>query len=190
MATPIGHALAGYAVYCASAGALRQDRWAFLGLCAGMALAPDLDFVPGIVLGQPVLYHQGISHSLGAALGVSLGLAVLYGRRRGTVRANWGRFFLAYASHLILDLFGQDSRPPYGMPLFWPLDDGHYQAPFPIFWGIEHARSASTPTGEWIAAIFQPHNLAVVGLEVVVIFPVVLFIWSMQRTVLETGSMR
>ena len=36
------------------------------------ANAPDLDFVPGILLGDPGAYHHGISHSLGFALMVAV----------------------------------------------------------------------------------------------------------------------
>jgi len=35
---------------------------------AFMAVAPDLDFIPGIIVGKPTLYQQGLSHSLGFAV--------------------------------------------------------------------------------------------------------------------------
>jgi membrane-bound metal-dependent hydrolase YbcI (DUF457 family) len=176
MATPIGHALAGYAVYRTRAVALRDDRRALLALCLVMAIAPDFDFLPGILGGQPALYHQGISHSLGFALVMSFGLAVVY-RHKGGVIANWGQFSLAYVSHLVIDAFGPDGRPPYGIPFFWPISDRYYLAPVQIFWGVHHASSASTTTEAWFVAIFHPYNLGAIGIEVVVMVPVILLIW-------------
>jgi inner membrane protein len=174
MATPIGHALGGYAVFLAYPNTGRRDRLRLLGLCIMMAIAPDLDFVPGILKGQPPLYHQGISHSLGFAVLASLVLAVVYSLRNGTMKVDWSLFFFAYLSHLVIDLFGVDGRPPYGIPVFWPLTHASYLAPFRIFAGVHHASSASDPTGEWIANVFHPANIRVIGIEVLVMAPVVL----------------
>ena len=63
MATPVGHALAGLAIGALTARrdadarppvgspSLSPGRWLLLG--AVFAVAPDLDFVPGIVAGAP-----------------------------------------------------------------------------------------------------------------------------------------
>src|SRR5688500_4075005 len=77
MATPVGHSLAGYAVYrsCAARESLRPMH--ALLLCIVMANLPDVDFLPGILAGRPALYHQGITHSLAAALLVPLAAAGL-----------------------------------------------------------------------------------------------------------------
>jgi inner membrane protein len=180
MASPVGHGLLGYAVYRGTGSAKREDRRTLLWLCVFLAIAPDFGFIPGIVLGQPALYHQGVSHSLGFALIVSLGAAVVYSLHRGTLWANWGRFFLAYASHLLLDIFGPDRRPPYGIPLFWPISDAHYLAPFQIFWGVRHAKETSTTTGEWVTGILTPYNLGAIGLEALVMLAVILLLQGAQ----------
>ena len=83
MATPIGHALAGYAVYVG--GSSSQSRTSILfWFCLLMAIAPDFDFIPGILQGQPNLYHQGVSHSLGAGLFVSFAAALIIGKRKAS----------------------------------------------------------------------------------------------------------
>ena len=178
MATPIGHGLAGYLVYRGSCGDRREDKRTLLYLCLFMSIAPDLDFLPGIFLGQPALYHQGISHSLGFAFLASFGLALLYSRRR-TLLADWGRFFMAYSSHLIMDFFAPDGRPPYGLALFWPISGNHYLAPFPLFWGVHHVGETSASTTEWVISLFNLHNLGAMGVEIglllMVIFLVNLF---------------
>jgi inner membrane protein len=186
MASPIGHGLMGYAVYRVTASAKREDRRTLLGLCLFLAIAPDFDFVPGLILGQPALYHQGISHSLGFALIVGFGVAAAYSLNKGTIWADWGRFFLAYASHPIMDMFGPDRRPPIGIPLFWPLSDTYYLAPLQIFWGVHHAKATSATTGEWITGVFTAHNLAAIAVEVLVMFPLILLVryglsFSMSR---------
>jgi inner membrane protein len=176
VATPIGHALAAYAVYHFSAGTASENRRIFLGLCVLMAIAPDFDFIPGMFEGQPALYHQRISHSLGAAVVVSLVAALVYGMKTGEVCASWKWFFLAYASHLLLDFIGPDGRPPYGQPLFWPISSEYYFAPasLQLLWGVRHAKATSAITSEWISGILQPHNLGALSIEVLLTLPMVL----------------
>jgi membrane-bound metal-dependent hydrolase YbcI (DUF457 family) len=81
MATPLGHALAGYAVYNLAKAPQRSDGWGLPLLCVFMATAPDLDFLPGLLVGKPALFHQSITHSLGAAMLVSLGAAGVWSLR-------------------------------------------------------------------------------------------------------------
>jgi inner membrane protein len=181
MASPIGHALMGYAVYRATSSPKREDSRTLLWLCLGLAIAPDLDFVPGIVLGQPALYHQGISHSLGVAVVVSLGVALAYSLNRGTIWTDWGRFFLAYTSHLFIDMFGPDRRPPYGIPALWPFSDAYYQAPLRVFWGVHHAQETSTATGDWVSGILSLHNLGAIAIEVLVTLSLILLVQWVQK---------
>lgn len=175
MATPIGHALAGYAAYYLNAGIQPERRRTLFWWCLGMAIAPDLDFIPGILQGQPNLYHQGISHSVGMAFAASLIVAIVFFRKRSSWTA-WRFLFLAYLSHLAIDFFGPDGRPPYGQPLFWPLSDEYYLAPVPVFWGVTHAKTVSATSGEWITAVMNIRNLVAIVVEVVVLAPLVLLV--------------
>ncbi len=174
MATPIGHALAGYAVYGLRPGIHPEKRPLLLVLCLLLAVCPDLDFLPGILYGQPALYHQGISHSLGMATGVGLAVALLYSQTCRTVLTHWGLFTLAYASHLIIDVFGPDGRPPFGIPLFWPITDNYYLAPVQVFWGVHHAAQTSATTGAWLTGIMDLFNLGAIGIEIFIVLPLVL----------------
>ena len=83
-----------------------------------MANAPDLDFLPGILIGQPALYHQGLTHSLGFAVMASLGIAGIFSFKKKMFSVVFKVCFLSYASHLVIDIFGPDGRLPYGVPLF------------------------------------------------------------------------
>jgi inner membrane protein len=177
MATPLGHALAGYAVYNFTNAAQGRGDLSLTLLCVFMATAPDLDFLPGLLVGKPALYHQGITHSLGAALLASLAAAGVWGLRRRSFLAVFRCCFIAYLSHLILDLLGTDKRPPYGIPLLWPISNEHFVSPVPILLGVRHAATATTPTQEWALALLHPHNLAAIAWETIVVLP---FIWLGQ----------
>jgi inner membrane protein len=173
MATPIGHALAGYSIYLAGTSR-KSDRNILFWFCLLTAIAPDLDFIPGILQGQPNLYHQGLSHSLGAGLLASFAAALIV--NKGALWKKWSLFFVAYASHLTLDFFAPDGRPPYGQPLFWPISNEYYFAPpgLQLLWGVHHAKATSAATTEWLSGILHLHNLAAIGIEVLVTLPLVL----------------
>lgn len=145
------------------------------GLCSLLAISPDLDFLPGLLQGQPALYHQGISHSLGFAVSVSLFTALLYARGRAVMPLS-GLFFLAYASHLFMDILGEDIRPPYGIPLFWPLSEQYYLAPLQIFRGVRHVggASGSGTTAEWMKNVVDLYNLGTITIELGVLLPLIL----------------
>ena len=175
MATPICHSLAGYAVYGLARHGQAQRRPDLLLLCLFMANAPDLDFLPGIVMGSPALYHQEITHSLGCTLLVSLAVASIGHFRNRSFNTIFSLSGIAYLSHLVIDFFGVDSRPPYGIPLLWPISSSHYISPMPIFLGVHHIGSTLGSTLEWIKGILHPYNLRAIALEIVLMFPFVIF---------------
>jgi inner membrane protein len=174
VATPVGHSLAAYAVYnfFASRTGRKDCRWLLSSV--SVANAPDLDFVPGLFLGQPALYHQGITHSLSGAVAVGLLLAAIFYIRGESFRQVFGFFFLAYLSHLIIDLLGPDKRPPYGIPLFWPISDVYLISPVSLFWGMHHGGLVSTE--EWLDAIFSLTNLAAIAIEIAWLTPVIVLL--------------
>jgi membrane-bound metal-dependent hydrolase YbcI (DUF457 family) len=181
MPSPIGHAMAGYLVYRAGSAYKRPDHRPVLVLCLFMAVIADLDFLPGILYGHPLLYHEGISHSLGFAVGGGLLAATLYGiKTSGMFMANWSLFFLAYATHPIMDLFQPHKRPPFGIPFLWPGNEGAYISPFPIFWGFHHAAGPSDSTGEWISGMIDFYNVGAIGIEILVVLPMILAVRWLQ----------
>jgi inner membrane protein len=180
MPTPIGHAMAGYIVFRMGGAYKRPDGRNFLALCFLMAIIPDFDFLPGIFYGQPALYHNGISHSLGFAFGAGLIAAAIYSRKRETFLTDWSLFFLAYASHPVIDMFQPDSRPPFGVPLLWPIHEEYYIAPFRLFWGVHHVASTSGSTEEWIFGILDLYNVGAIGIEILVVLPLILAVRALQ----------
>jgi inner membrane protein len=175
MATPIGHLLAGYAVGRGTSLGTKPAQRTLLLFCMVLAVAPDLDFLPGLLQGQPALYHQGISHSFAFALVVGLFGALLLRPRAYGLLATWGLLFAAYSSHLLIDLFGPDNRPPYGIPLFWPLSDSTYLSPLSIFWGVRHVAQTSATTAQWFAGIAHPYNVGAILIELALIGPLAVY---------------
>lgn len=175
MATPIGHGVLGYAVYAAcsppSADPAVSDRRA-LALCVVLAIAPDFDFLPGVLLGQPARFHQGISHSFVFAVLLAVP-AALWCAPTAAVRGRyWMMFMVAYASHLVMDLFGPDGRLPYGIPLFWPLSSATFQSPITLLLGMRHAEATTSSTSEWLTGILTLRNILALVVELLFVVPI------------------
>lgn len=173
MPSPVAHSLLGYMVSQATAGADGEPQWWRVGLYIVAANAPDLDFIPGFLVGDPNRFHHGVSHSIGFAIlfaGVfSVGLALL---KQEVIRKNFFTFFCLYASHLGLDYLSLDLRAPYGLPALWPLSDAFYTAPFAFLLDIRRASSFD----EFIPSLFSWHNLAAVGVELLVLLPCIILL--------------
>jgi hypothetical protein len=146
MASPVGHSLAGILV-CSFFSQLKGRAGVLLILLAIlMANFPDFDFLPGIVVGRPALYHRGITHSLGMALIVSLTAALLLRVQGIAIRSMFLLCFLSYTSHLILDFFGPD---------------------------IRHATARNASIRQWVKAILTWHNLVAMAVEISLIAPLI-----------------
>lgn len=163
MPLPVGHALAGIGLQRAWPGLFFRKGWHDALFCALLANLPDADFLPGLLLGRPNLYHHGAFHSLGAALAIALltaGMFRLADRRAAPARRRtWplaAAAFLLLSSHLLLDYFTIDLVAPFGLPLLWPVSGRYFIAPRPIF--LDVTRSARA--GDFFVSILNRHNLA------------------------------
>ena len=189
MASPIGHSLAGIALgVVRGSGQVSPWRWYFFAVFA--ANAADLDFVPGLFIGDINRFHQGISHSLlatvvfGAVVALAMRPLSRQPLRIGTAGAGF------YGSHLLVDLFTLDQRAPYGIPLLWPVSSEHYTAPWPVFGGMTHG----IPGDGFIVflqQVFSSVNLKALGVEVIVLLPLLLLAWffsGKKMTAFRRGS--
>ncbi len=175
MSSPFGHSLAGLLLYSGQGRTPDTRGYVTAAVCACIANVPDLDFIPGILLGTPNLYHHGISHSLGAAVIFSLLLfLVLRGVGVRSLQLSFPLIFLLYSSHVLLDLFSRDGRPPFGVPLFWPLSQRYLIVPF--LPGIKHSSLDHATIGQVLENIFSLHNLYVVAMETLLLVPLVLIV--------------
>jgi len=144
--------------------------------CAIGANAPDLDFLPGLVSGDINRFHQGVSHSVFAAL-VFGGFLALTAACRGARASKIGlAAFSLYSSHLLADFFCEDKRAPWGIPLWWPVSKEHFISPRTIFQGVKHGVPGQDLKSV-LVDLFSWHNLEVVGIEAMVLLPVLLIAW-------------
>lgn len=130
MPTPLAHSGFALAVALAASPGKMPALRSTVALIF-LANAADLDFVPGILTGQPVAYHHGASHSfLFAAVMAALVTAVMAAMVTAMVSriedvprrfSAWAA--LAAASHPVLDwVTGEPGADvaKYGVALFWP----------------------------------------------------------------------
>ena len=180
MPTPVGHALCGALV----GTAVFWQRpiwgpWKDLIFFAALAQAPDLDFIPGIVLGKPDAFHHGVTHSMGFALLFGLVMAWLGKKRDQALR--WGLAGGAiYLAQVLLDVIALDTRPPYGVPLWWPLSGDFVQSHWTIF--LDVRRWNLTWAVVW-------HDIRAMGREILLLGPpLALVLWARRQSFAAEGS--
>ncbi len=119
MPLPLLHAVAGYGVYHASKK--EKPDWELAVSCVALANAADLDFIPGILSGNPDLFHHGFTHSftMAAVVGLVFASVAKIWKKRAFLRHFLVSFF-AYSSHVVLDFLLDRSA----LPVFWPLTQG------------------------------------------------------------------
>lgn len=177
MPLPIGHSLAGYALFETQRLRFFEKKWKEILFFAALAVSPDFDYLPGFLLGNPNLYHHSYAHSLGAAIVVGLGGAVLFGKKNGRFLACFAIIGGVYYSHLILDFFNTDTRAPYGVMLFWPFSSDYFMSPWPVFLSVAKTSDSST----FFRVFLSAHNLQVALRELLVMGPVVLGVVGVKR---------
>jgi len=167
MPTPIGHSLFALSAVMIRKGQPLEKR--DLGLIVvSMTLAnlPDIDFTPMLVYGFRAvsMFHQAYTHNLGFCLIGSIVSALIAAKlMHKRFFELFPFFFILVFSHIILDAMGNDTNPPCGVQLLWPLVDRHFMLPFPVFIGI--AKSSARE-------LFSLWNLMAVGLECVIFLPI------------------
>jgi membrane-bound metal-dependent hydrolase YbcI (DUF457 family) len=162
------------------ASSTAMSPWSWSVFSALAANAPDLDFLPGLLVGDINRFHQSLSHSLGAALIFGLAAALvafLFGRSPARIGVAGAAL---YASHLLLDLFCEDKRAPFGIPLIWPLSSEHVAMPWSIFKGVKHG-IAGEELSAFVRHLFSWENGTVVGLEMLTLLPLLWLSWYVAR---------
>jgi inner membrane protein len=165
MPLPVGHALAGIGLQQLRPRFFFASAWLDALCFMFLANLPDADFIPGLLLGRPNLYHHGIFHSLGAAVAVAALGAELVRLRQGRFWRAAAMIFLLFFSHLLLDYFAIDLVAPYGLPLLWPFSGRYYIAAWPFFLNITRSPHAA----DFLASMFNRHNLAAALREIVIV---------------------
>ena len=172
MPTPLGHFLAGVTIAW-SAESIRQapldsrGRVRLALTCAGLAVAPDLDF-----LYPPI--HRTMTHSLSAVGLVVVATGLVASRvRRDDVWSSAVVCGLAYASHLGLDWLGSDTKLPAGIQLLWPFSDAWFISSLGVFRGTDFGGFFRIP-------VMVSNTLAVLQ-ELLILTPISLGAWSLRN---------
>lgn len=163
-------------------GMVNTLYWSFW-LVVG-ANVPDLDFIPGIFMGEPDRFHHGPAHSLGGAILFGGFVWLLMRRYRPRQAMGIGIMMgLAFVSHLALDMCSIDRRLPNGVPLFWPISSQYVVLPFPVFLDIQRDPRASN----FFVSLLQKHNVIAMLWEFVVMG---LVLAVMRAWMLVAGGLR
>ena len=151
--------------------ALWEQRAYFLVIVL-MANLPDIDYVPGVLVGEINAFHHYFTHTLGWIAAVAVASWLLLRKSSG---AGWPVFivlFAALASHLVADLLSADGNAPYGIMALWPFTDRFYISPSSIFWSLRKAT--------W-SDVFQWYNVRAALYEALVILPMLVAVLVFKR---------
>ena len=181
MASSLGHSLLALAADRTVEGPGFCRTWHWIAVVIFCANAADLDFIPGLIVGDLNRYHRLASHSITALIGFSLICTFLAWRcNRQALRIGlWCGLF--YATHLLLDWMSTDTRPPVGIPLLWPFLDHTYSSPFVLALGISHGGTGASTLAA-LRDLFSLRNLQVMLMEVMLLGPILaLSLWVRKR---------
>ena len=178
MPSPLGHLLAGIAVYLT--GTQRGSRSGLiLSVTLLGSILPDCDFLPGILIGDLRAFHHGVSHSL--ALAVLFGLLIFFfsPRQKRDIALRAGILAAsAYASHVILDLVSVNPGTR-RVPMLWPLSAQQFGLELYLL-GYFHY----SDRGIW--SVIRWDNISALSRELVVLGSLVLLLlWRERRSTLR-----
>jgi membrane-bound metal-dependent hydrolase YbcI (DUF457 family) len=156
--SPLAHSAAGYLIYYFARDRkpnkypTRRTSLKLLLITIGLSLLPDIDFVPGLLIGDVGRFHNQWSHSFVSGLVVALLIAgVFYWRQRAEF---WFWFLISLVSynlHVIMDYFTLGGR---GVMLWWPFSTTRYESPLFLFWGVR-----------WSEGLFASEHLITMATE-------------------------
>ena len=126
MPTSIGHTFAG--IFLKETKIFSPANTALKSLLVSVILAnlADIDFLPGLFLGNPNRFHHGVTHSLGATLVTALDFGFYFYAKRNQFGTPFVFSGLLYLSHVVLDFLTVDTSSSQGVPIFWPLNAKYY----------------------------------------------------------------
>jgi inner membrane protein len=129
MAMTYTHAVVGFGI--AQVYVPGRRRWLYWLLAALLSVFPDFDVFSSAAYGA-IMGHRGFTHSLVFALWLAfLAASLTYRLLRANLWALTGVFFLATASHGLLDAL---TRGGESIPFFWPATEQRYGnwGPIPV----------------------------------------------------------
>ena len=161
MPSPLGHALASAVIYKYRNPSPWMSDWKKLLFCLFAGISPDLDFIPGFMLGNKEMFHHRYSHTFTGAFLIAVCLWGLFGLGRRTwKRSDLFLFSMIVLIHPVMDVVCIDTSAPYGCPLLYPFKRDFWLSPFVFFQDIHRASLRDFLLGSnnllafWIEFIF------------------------------------
>ena len=175
MPSPVGHILAGTAVYLAGTKKESRSRLILVITCLA-GILPDFDFLPGLLIGRFSAFHHGISHSLTFALFFTLLVFFVVERVDKDIAGQAAILAgLSYALHVILDFVGVNEGTR-GVPILWPLSDQRFGLNLYLLGYFYYS-----DRGIW--SVIRWDNIPALLRELLVIgSPVLLLLWLERRS--------
>jgi len=172
--SPVGHSLAGLCGFILARQRLGPIRESWLSLGSiFIANMPDLDFLPGLILGDPRFFHHKGLHSFMAAAAIGLLTIVLSGRWNLS-RIRWSIWAAGlYVSHVLLDTLAHDPIPPFGVQLFWPFSESYFTSSITPFARFDYFY----PDLGIMGALLSTHNIIAVLQEITLMALLVGLVW-------------
>jgi inner membrane protein len=178
MCSPVGHGLAGVALSWRRSRSLRFNPAVWLPSLWVLSVLPDLDFLPGLLIGHPNVYHHGWTHSIVfCAAAAALITAILALAGKPNVLMTGGVCFIVLLSHLALDCLSMDRLPPRGLQVFWPFSDRYVFSPVAIFLDV----NKGLDNGTFLLRLATFHNVKTVLVEMVLLGPPAAWAWFGNR---------
>lgn len=168
MPLPIAHSTAGVSVYLLfrkeSHGKSHKEELLLLVLCLTCSNLPDLDIVPGILIGQPAIFHPSFSHSILACFGMAIVTYLLVNNKLEDISRKivFICCITSIFSHLVLDYFSSIPPGHRGLLLLWPFDLRNYISNFPLFHNV-HQVDGSTYV--FLLSLFNIKNFLAIIIE-------------------------
>lgn len=145
---------------------IRQPWLIFLLLF--WAIVPDLDVIPGFLVGDLGSFHNNLTHSLTAAVVFSAMAALILSWINRCSPTTWFiALFLCYGSHVLLDFVTYSER---GLLLLWPFDLKRYESGVALFYGVR-----------WSEGLISYHHLVTMVSELAFAGIVVGCFWGWER---------
>jgi len=179
VASPIGHSIIGLALTEAGNPSAPSRRWWYALALLSVNFA-DLDFLPGLLIGDINRFHRSITHSLVAALifGVCVALVARLWRAPA-VRAGVLATVL-YTTHLLVDFLSGNPSEISGQPLLWPFFRDDVMSPWSPLTGVFHG-GPGDGFWEFVQIVFSWQNLETILVEALVFAPLLLLALVLRR---------
>lgn len=177
MPTPVAHTICGYVIYDGTIKKEKKIDWKMLLIVIFLANLPDIDYLPGLFIDKPNIFHHGATHSIFFAVVVGFLTAFLFSFRKS--KTFWKHFFIFFAlcfSHSVLDFFTKDTSLPLGEQLLWPFTDNYYLSPVTIFRDV----SKGGTNKSFLMSAFEIYNFITVLTECIIFAPILIGIRKLR----------